>query len=346
MLRVMRSRNLAQGPEVEKFENEFSRQLVENRHVVATNSGTSGMHLSLLALGIGRGDEVIVPSFTFAATANSVVLAGARPVFCDVDANSYNVDFRAVEELISPRTRAIMPVHLFGNPAAMESLSKIAERFGLFILEDAAQAHGASIGGQKVGTFGDAAVFSLYPTKNMTSAEGGMAVFPKEGSADHLKLLRNQGMKVRYQNEIVGFNNRMSDVHAAIGRVQLSRLEAWTAKRRKNADFLTRHIEGVTTPFETPNTNHVYHQYTIRVPEDRDGFAQALSKGFGVGSGVYYPVPCHQLPSLRKFATSAGLPETMKAAQEVLSLPVHPSLTRRQLSVIVKAVNTLAAAGG
>jgi len=345
VMRVLRSGNLAQGPEVANFEKEFSTDLLDGRPVVAVNSGTSGQHLGLLAAGVSSGDEVIVPSFTFAATPNSVVLAGARPVFCDIDPITFTLDVEHLKALISPRTRGIMPVHLFGHPADMTAIMEIARIHGLQVYEDAAQAHGASVNGQKVGTFGDFAMFSLYPTKNMTSGEGGMVACRTDETARMVKLLRNQGMETQYHNEVVGYNNRMTDIHAAIGRVQLTRLKNWTEKRRKNAQYLSSIIEGVITPSESPGFTHVYHQYTIRIAEDREGFARALREEYGVGSGVYYPVPTHRLPSLRQFGSSADLAHTDEAAAEVLSLPVHPGLGKRQLELIARSVNKLVKAG-
>jgi len=344
--RVLKSGSLAQGPEVKLFEEEFSTQLADGRPVVAVNSGTSGQHLGLLAAGIGPGDEVIVPSFTFAATANAVALTGATPVFCDIDPVTFCLDPTMVNELITPRTKAVMPVHLFGHPVDMPELARVAEANGIAIFEDAAQAHGAEAHGQKVGTFGVFGMFSLYPTKNMTSGEGGMVACADVEVARGIRLLRNQGMETQYENEVVGYNNRMTDIHAAIGRVQLRRLGAWTHKRRANAEFLSSQLRGVMTPHEQPGFRHVYHQYTIRVEEDRDGFAKALKEEYGVGCGVYYPIPNHKLPSLRRFAGESPLIHTDRAAREVLSLPVHPFLTTRQLAKIVKAVNTLAKAGG
>lgn len=344
--KVLRSGGLAQGPEVSAFEQEFSSQLVDGRPVVAVNSGTSGQHLGLLASGIGPGDEVIVPSFTFAATANSVALTGATPVFCDIDPHTFCLDTEAVSSLITPRTKAIMPVHLFGHPADMTALTEVASANNLLVFEDAAQAHGAEVAGKKVGTFGQFAMFSLYPTKNMTSGEGGMVACADDVLARSVQLLRNQGMEKQYENEIVGYNNRMTDIHAAIGRVQLTRLEAWTEKRRRNAGFFSANFRDVLTPIEKEGFRHVYHQYTIRVPENRDRFATALRKEFGVGCGVYYPIPNHQLPSLRSFAGASDLTHTNRAAAEVLSLPVHPFLSSRQLEKIVNAVNSLVRAGG
>ena len=332
---------LAQGPEVEAFEHEFSQQVAGGRPVVAVNSGTSGLHLSLLALGIGPGDEVIVPSFTFAATANSVALTGAKPVFADISLNDFCLDPASVESLITPRTAAVMPVHLYGHPAPMKGIQEIANRHHLLILEDAAQAHLAELDGQPVGTFGSASTFSLYPTKNMTSGEGGMVVCENDDVARRVKLLRNQGMEKQYENEVVGLNNRMTDLHAAIGRVQLRKLRKWTQKRQENAHYLSEGITAVQTPSIAPGAQHVFHQYTIRVESDRDQFMSSLREDYGVGCGVYYPIPNHLLPSLESFGLNSVLPQTIQAAKQVVSLPVHPSLSRTHLRKIVTAVNEL-----
>jgi len=336
--RVLRSGGLAQGPEVAEFETEFSEH-VQGLHCIAVNSGTSALHLSLLAAGIGAGDEVIVPSFSFAATANSVALTGATPVFADIEPDYFSLDPAAVEAAITPRTAAVMPVHLYGHPAKMRELTAICERHGLLLLEDAAQAHGASLNDRPVGTFGLAASFSFYPTKNMTAGEGGMIVTPSEELARTCRLLRNQGMERRYANEIVGFNTRMTDIHAAIGRVQLRRLTEWNARRRANAEYLNNHITGVRLPCTTVGALHVWHQFTMLV-HDRDRFAEELGKR-GVGSGVYYPTPIHRLPS---FALSLDLPVTERVAASCLSIPVHPGLTQPDLEHIVGAVNAVAEA--
>lgn len=343
--RVLFSGMIAQGSEVKAFEEEFSDQLVSSRPVVAVNSGTSGLHLGLLAAGVGAGDEVIVPSFTFAATANSVALTGATPVFADIEPETFTLDPGAVEAAITSRTKGIMPVHLYGHPALLGQLTSLAERYGLAIYEDAAQAHGATIDDRPVGTFGTFAMFSLYPTKNMTSGEGGMVAAATDEIARTARLLRNQGMEQQYENEIVGFNARMTDIHASIGRVQLTKLDTWTQQRRENAEFFNQHLVGVNTPLERVGATHIYHQYTIRVPNDRDGFARALREEHQIGSGVYYSTPNHRLPSLAPFAVGLDLPETERAADEVLSLPVHPSLSRRDLDRIVAAVNTVMKAG-
>ena len=340
--RVLQSGMLAQGPEVAAFEKEFAAHFDLARPCVAVNSGTSALHLGLLACGVGAGDEVIVPSFTFAATANSVALTGATPVFADIDPASLCLDPGAVEAAVTERTVGIMPVHLYGHPADMAGLQAVAERHGLQLFEDAAQAHGAALHGTPVGAFGSFGAFSLYPTKNMTSGEGGMVSVGKPELERAVRLYRNQGMERPYENEVVGFNNRMTDLHAAIGRVQLTKVGAWTRQRQQNAEFLTAHLQGVVPPGVAPGAVHVYHQFTVRVPEDRDGFARALREEHQVGSGMFYPIPNHRLPS---FAVGIELPETERAARECLSLPVHPSVGMAELERIVGAVNGLARAG-
>jgi perosamine synthetase len=340
--RVLRSGMIAGGPEVAAFERDFADQLVAGRECVAVSSGTAGLHLGLLAAGVGPGDEVIVPSFTFAATANAIVLTGATPVFADIEPDHFCLDADAVETAVTERTKGIMPVHLYGHPADMTRLGAVADHYGLAIYEDAAQAHGAAWQGRPVGTFGAFGLFSLYPTKNMTSGEGGMVSCADAPLAHSIRLLRNQGMQRRYENEIVGFNARMTDIHAAIGRAQLAKLPGWTQQRQQNAKFLDANLCGVVIPSVTDGAVHVYHQYTIRIPDDRDDFARALADEHGVGTGVYYPVPSHRLPS---FERTLDLPETERAAREVLSLPVHPALSADDLAAIATAVNAVAAAG-
>lgn len=345
---VLRSGMIAQGPEVAAFEREFGEQLLGGRTAVAVSSGTAGLHLGLLAAGVGPGDEVIVPSFTFAATANSVALAGATPVFADIAPDTFCLDPASVAAAVTERTRAIMPVHLYGHPADMPALRKVADAHGLEIFEDAAQAHGASLDGKPVGTFGTFAMFSLYPTKNMTSGEGGMVACDTD-VAHRVRLLRNQGMERQYANELVGFNARMTDVHAAIGRAQLAKLPGWTARRQANAAFLDAHLEGVATPPVRPGAVHVYHQYTVRLEgatgAERDAVVAALKDEHQVGSGVYYPIPNHRLASLARFAEGLELPVTERAAAEVFSLPVHPALSEADLERIVTAVRAVTKAG-
>jgi len=334
--RVLRSLSLAQGPKVNAFEKEFSR-IVGERECVAVNSGTSALHICLIALGIGKGDEVIVPSFTFAATANVVALVGATPIFVDIDPLTYCIDPKEIEKAVTPRTKAIIVVHLYGLAANMKAIINLAKKNGILIVEDAAQAHLANIDGVMVGTFGDAAAFSFYPTKNMTSGEGGMAVLSNSQLARSCRLLRNQGMETRYMNEIPGYNLRMTDLHAAIGRVQLKKLEKMTVKRIRNATFLSANLESEFTPHVPIGYRHVFHQYTVRIKSGRDIFSGKL-KELGIGNDVYYPTQVHKLPA---FDVDLDLPITDNATKEVLSLPVHPGISKSDLDRIVRNFNKL-----
>jgi dTDP-4-amino-4,6-dideoxygalactose transaminase len=344
-VRVLRSGMVVQGPEVAAFEEEFSA-LVDGRSCVAVNSGTSALQLTMMALGFGPGDEVIVPSFSFAATANVVRLVGATPVFVDIEPGSFNLDPDAVAAAVGPRTVAIMPVHLYGHPAAMDRIMPLAQRHGLAVVEDACQAHAATLNGTPVGAFGVAGCFSFYPTKNMHSLEGGMVTVADRGLARTLRLLRNQGMEQRYANEIVGANVRMTDVAAAIGRVQLTQLREWTERRQANAKFLDSRLTAVVTPPVADGVSHVYHQYTVRISGDRDAAQKALTER-GIGNAVYYPTPIHRLkPFLIDGSVdpALNLPETDRAAAEVLSLPIYPSLTTPELERIAAAVNEVGGA--
>ncbi len=294
--RVLASGQLAQGAEVAAFEEEFSQALAGGLACVAVNSGTSALHLAVLALGIGPGDEVIVPSFTFAATANAVAITGATPVFVDIDPAFFCIDPNAVRAAVTERTRAVIAVHLYGHPANLVELSAICTEAQIALIEDAAQAHGASLADKLAGTWGDAGCFSFYPTKNMTAGEGGMAVMADADAARMVRLLRNQGQEVRYRNEVVGLNNRMTEMCAAIGRQQLQRLPEWNSRRRANAEFLTSNLVGVASPSVADGAQHVFHQYTVRVVgHDRDRFMEEL-KARGVGCegppGARAPAAC------------------------------------------------------
>jgi dTDP-4-amino-4,6-dideoxygalactose transaminase len=342
VIAVLRSGDLAQGREVAAFESEFSHVAVDGAACVAVNSGTSALHLALLAAGIGGGDEVIVPSFTFAATANAVAITGATPIFCDIDPATFCMDPDAVASLVGPRTVAIMPVHLYGCPADMNRILRIADSKGLMVLEDAAQAHLATLDGKAVGTWGMAGTFSFYPTKNMTTGEGGMVTTRDSGLERRVRLLRNQGQEVRYRNEIIGLNNRMTDIQGAIGRVQLMRLRDWTTRRQEIAKRYSAELSGVITPTVPAGSVHVFHQYTIRiVGQSRDHFSDALHAR-GVDSGIYYPVPVHQLPA---YGLALDLPATREVASDCLSLPVRPSLTDEEVGSVIDAVNGVAKVG-
>ena len=330
---VLTSGRLVQGTEVAAFEAEFAG-LVAGRTCVAVNSGTSALHLGLLAAGIGPGDEVIVPSFTFAATANSVAMTGATPVFADIEPDTFCLAPDAVAAAVTSRTAAVMPVHLYGQPARWPGLAEVASRHGLLLVEDAAQAHAATYDGVPTGALGDVAAFSFYATKNMTTGEGGMVVCRDEAVARRVRLLRNQGMEARYRNEVVGLNNRMTDVAAAIGRVQLRRLTSWNEERRAVAAAYTDGLRGVVTPYVMPEAQPVWHQYTVRTPH-RDALQAALDDA-GIDTAVYYPTPTHRLPA---YDLELDLPETERACREALSLPVRPGLTEDEVARVVAAVN-------
>jgi len=342
--RVLKSGQLVQGPQVEAFEAEV-KSLVGVTHCVAVNSGTSALHLGMLACGIGPGDEVIAPSFSFAATANAVELTGASVVFADIRLDDFNIDPGHVESLITPRTKAVLAVHLYGHPARVGELERICERHQILLLEDAAQALGASENGRQVGSGGAFGALSFYATKNISSGEGGMITTNDPAIARRVRLLRNQGQEVKYQNEIIGFNNRLSDIHAAIGREQLKSLRYWNEARQRNARFLTDNLRGPTTPAIREGACHAFHQYTVRVEASlRDSVIKYL-RASSIESGVYYPIPIHKLPyfaakdSLR--SARCSLPVTETAAAEVLSLPVHPKLSGRDLRKIVNVINSL-----
>ncbi|MGH2385915.1 MAG: DegT/DnrJ/EryC1/StrS family aminotransferase [Candidatus Limnocylindria bacterium] len=337
---ALESGQLAQGQRVQQFEAEFA-QFVGAPHAVATSSGTTAIHLALLGIGLEPADEVIVPSFSFTATATPVVHAGARPVFADVDPTFFTIDPNAIEALITPRTRAIIPVSLYGLPADMPAITELAERHGLRVIEDACQAHGAALGGRRSGAWGIGA-FSFYPTKNMTTGEGGIITTHDRDVAERARLLREHGMRERYRPEIMGYNFRMTDIHASIGLAQLSKLPAANERRRSIAARYDKELVGVRTPTVRPDAVHVYHQYTLRVDE-RDRFAELL-KERGVGSNVYYPLPIHrQQPFVEMYPTEHALPVTDELTREILSIPVYPTLTDDEVDTIIGSVNEVAA---
>lgn len=336
---VLRSGKLVQGEVTERFEREFAR-LVGTRHAVATSNGTTALHLALLAHGVGPGDEVITTPFSFIATANAALYVGARPVFADICEDTFNVDPLQIEARITPRTRAIIPVHLYGHPAEMAPILEIAARHGLAVIEDAAQAHGAAIDGRRVGTFGTGC-FSFYATKNVITAEGGMVTTDDDDIADRLRMLRSHGQRERYQHEILGYNFRLTDIQAAIGLAQLARLEELTARRIANADYLSRNLpDHVVTPKVRLGNRHVFHQYTIRVREGRDEMARRLREA-GVGTGIHYPIPIHQQKLYADLGYQDSLPVAEQASREVLSLPVHPALSEADLAEVAQAVARL-----
>lgn len=337
---VLESGMLAEGERVAELEQAFA-ELTGVQHAVATSSGTAALHLALLAHGIGPGDEVITSPFTFIATANAILLAGARPVFVDIEPTTFNIDAALVPAAVTPRTRAILPVHLYGQPCDMDSLLEVARQHGLVMIEDAAQAAGASYHGKPTGSFGTGC-FSLYATKNVTSAEGGMITTNNDEVDQRARMLRNHGMQRRYHHEMLGFNFRMSDVHAAIGVAQMGRLAEFNRRRQGNARFLTERLNSVVTPVAAGDREHVWHQYTLRIDSarDRDAAARQLN-GAGIGTGVFYPMPMHRHEYMVRAAGQFSLPVAEQMAQEVLSIPVHPGLTDEQLETIAREVNRL-----
>ncbi len=343
VLEVLDSGIIAQGPKVKKFEQGFA-EMCGVKHAIATTSGTTALHLALLAHDIGPGDEVITSPFTFIASANSVLFVGAKPVFVDIDPNTFNMDVSQIEAAITPKTRAILPVHLYGMVCDMDAIMEIAKEHHLVVIEDACQSHSAGMDGKKAGSFGTG-TFSLYPTKNMTSAEGGMITTDNDEIDELCRVIRNHGMRRRYFHDQLGYNFRMTDVHAAIGNAQLKKLPANNARRRANAEYYNGKLEGVTVPFVPQGMHHVYHQYTIRVPNGkRDGLREYLKEN-EIGSEIYYPLPIHQQVFYMEMLGEQSFPQAEKAADEVLSLPVHPELCQSDLEKVVETINAFMAKG-
>ena len=338
VLEVLDSGMLAQGPKVRALEEAFA-DYCGVQHAIATSSGTTALHVALLAHGIGDGDEVITSPFTFISSANSILFTGAKPVFVDIDPATFNIDAAQIEQAITPRTKAIMPVHLFGLTADMGPIMALAEKHDLAVIEDACQAHGAEYQGQRAGSFGTGC-FSFYPTKNMTTGEGGMITTDDEAVAEQCRAIRQHGMRRRYYHEELGYNFRMTDIHAAIGLAQLKKLERFNQARIAHAQFLTEHLQGLVTPTVPDGRRHVFHQYTVRVPDgQRDALAEHLRDN-DVGYGVYYPVPVHrQTLYAEGLGYDVSMPQAERASAEVLSLPVHPALSQSDLQTIVETVN-------
>ena len=340
VIEVLESGMLAQGPRVAELEDGFVR-VTGAKHAIATSSGTTGLHLALLAHGIGPGDEVITSSFTFIASVNTILFTGARPVFADIEEATFNIDPSRLEAAITNRTKAIMPVHLYGQACDMDEICAIARKHGLAVIEDAAQAVGATYRSKAIGSFGTG-VFSLYATKNVMSGEGGIITTDDDRIADQCRMLRSHGMRERYQYEMIGYNFRLNDVLAAIGIAQLDRMPEATRRRRANARFLSDQIESVIKPVVKEGRDHVWHQYTVRVPDgmDRDDAVRRL-KEKGIGTGIFYPNGVHRFAHVREVAGEFSLPTTDRVAASVISLPVHPLLEHADLERIAAAVNSL-----
>ncbi len=339
---VLKSGRLTQGEQVEKFEKEFAA-FVGTKFAVAVSNGTTALQLALLAAGIGEGDEVITTPHTFIATAASIVQVGAKPVFVDVKPDSLNIDPEKIEEVVTTKTKAIIAVHLYGLPADMPAINKIAKKHKLIVIEDSAQAHGAQIRGKRTGSLGDLACFSFYATKNMTTGEGGMVTTNKGSFAEEIQILRDQGQKGRYKHVMLGFNYRMTDIAAAIGRAQLKKLPAFNKKRIENAAYLTKKlngIKGIKTPFVPAGYRHVFYLYTAVVENDypinRDQLLAKLNKS-GVDARIYYPVLLSD-ENMFKSYKRGSLDVVKKIHKQILSLPSHPSLTRQELGKIAEVI--------
>ncbi len=333
---VIKSGMLAQGKKVAEFEEGFGK-FIGAKHTIAVGNGTQALHVALLAAGVMPGDEVITTAFSFLASSTSIVHCGAKPVFADIDPKTFNIDPDDARKLITKKTRAIMPVHLFGLSSDVKELQKICGENNIAMVEDACQSHGARVGGKGVGTFGISSAFSFYPTKNITTGEGGAVTTMDDKTAELCRLIRNQGQVSRYNCVMIGYNYRMTDIGGAIGIEQLKKLPGWTETRIKNAAYLDRELgkAGIGVPYVPKGYKHVYHQYTIRV-KGRDAVQKKLAD-MGVGTGVYYPQGLHELGPLAKYRTRK-LPKTEKACKEVLALPVHPALSKADLETVAKSV--------
>ena len=340
VIEVMKSGMIAQGPKVIEFEDEFAKY-VGAKYGIATNSGTSALHVALLAAGIGEGDEVITTPFTFAATGNSILYTGARPVFVDIDPETFTIDPAKIEEAITDKTKAIMPVQLYGQSADMDAIMKIAKEHDLIVIEDAAQAHGAEYNGEKVGNLGDMACFSFYPTKNMTTSEGGMITTNNEEFLENAKVFRAHGSATKYHHDVLGYNFRMTDIAAAIGLEQLKKIDSFNDKRIANAKYLNeglKDIGSIETPVVKDGCKHVYHQYTIKIKDGkRDELSDYLIEN-GIGNGIYYPIPLYDQVLYKELGYDQSLPVTEEIVEEVLSLPIHAKLVEEDLDYIVKTI--------
>ena len=325
------------GPNVQAFEREFA-DFHETPHAIGVSDGTAALRLALMACGVGAGDEVIVPSHTFIATAEAVVLVGARPVFVDVDPLTYTIAVDQIAPKITAATRAIIPVHLYGQPADMDPLTELASRHGLWVIEDACQAHGARYKGQRVGGLGHAAAFSFYFSKNLGAyGEGGMVTTTSDDLADRVRMLRDHGSAKRYCHELVGANSRLDEIQAAVLRAKLPYLDEWNEQRRSHAahyDTLLANLPEVQTPRVTEYAEHVFHLYVVRTPR-RDALRQYLWERYQIGTGIHYPIPCHRQPA---FQMDGDLPVTDQVAGEILSLPMYPELTAGQRCAVVGAM--------
>ena len=345
--KVFESGILVQGERIKMFEKEFA-EYIGVEHAVAVANGTLALDAALKALKLGSGDEVVTSAFSFIASSNCVLYQGAKPVFADIDPRTFNIDPADVAEKITAKTKAIIPIHLYGQPAEMGALKEIAEDHGIALVEDAAQAHGAEYEGRKVGGLGDIGCFSLYATKNMTTGEGGIITTNNRELARKVRLLINHGDIGKYNHVILGYNYRMSEASAAVGSVQLKKLDRSNEIRKKNASGLTRGIEmisGLTPPYVRDNVKHVFYQYVIRVEEsylmDRDKLAERM-RGNEVGTAVHYPTPVYRQPLYKELGYGKTVcPIAEDASKRVLSLPVHPKVNEDDIAYILNILKEI-----
>ncbi len=343
VLQVLRSGMLAKGPKTKEFEKSFAKY-IDTEHAISTSSGTAALHIALLANGVGKDDEVIIPSITFFATASTVLFCGAKPAFVDVNPDTFNMDVGKIEEVVNQRTKAIVPVHMYGQPVDMDPLMEIAEKNDLRVIEDACQSHGAEYGGKKVGKFGKASCFSFYPTKNMVAGEGGMIVTDDQDMKTECMLLRDHGEITHYEHVVLGYNFRMTEIGAAIGLEQLKKLPKFIEQRRENARRLDEglaDLEGIQTPIVGNNASHVYYQYIIKVgkefPLSRDQLVDFM-KQREVGARPSYPKPLSEQAILRTMGVSADCPVARGVLPSMMELPVHPLVSNDDITYIIDSV--------
>ena len=348
---VMESGILAQGPKVAELEANWAKYC-DTKYALAVSSGTAALHASLYAAGIGPGDEVITTPFSFIATINPILMLGARPILVDIEADTFNIDSQKLESVLTKKTKAIIPVHLYGQPCNMDEINAIAKANNLLVIEDACQAIGAEFSNRKSGNLGDFGCFSLYATKNIMCGEGGIVTTNNEEYASAIRRFRQHGMDAQYSYSDLGFNYRMTDLQAAIAIEQLKKVDSFNKARQDNAQGLSKGlagIDGLRLPITSTGRTHVFHQYTVRIESSfslkRDRLADGLKQN-GVGVGIYYPKPLHHVKHIAKLGYGVGgFPQAEQAANEVLSLPVHPQVSDQDIHKIISTVKKLANVG-
>ena len=343
VVEVLKSGQIAQGKVVETFEEDFAKY-IGVKHAITVNSGTAALHLALLAAGLKPGDEVITTPYSFLATVNTIILCGAKPVFVDINPDDFCINASLIESQITEKTKIIMPVHLYGQTSDMKTINEIAKKHNLKVIEDACQAHGATFENIKAGALGDLGCFSFYPTKNMTTSEGGLITTNDDQMAETCRILRNHGQKTRYYSVAIGLNYRMTNISAAIGVEQLKKLDGFNQKRMDNAKYFDEkfaEVKGIIVPQRFADRNHVYHQYTLRVTPEykltRDELLTKLTES-GISAGVYYPSTLSSLDPIKPFAKNLDNPVAEQIAKEVISIPVFPGLTQDNLEKISEAI--------